>query len=354
MVNPTGAAPEGQASGRSTRTAFVTGSTGFLGLNVIEQLTASGWRVIALHRPTSDLKMLKRFPVQLVIGTIEDYNSLEKALPEGVDAVFHLAADVSFWSRHRERQMRTNVDGTRNVVAAARKRGVRRLIYTSTTSVYGFPKAVYDETSPHLGRGSWFQYMHTKTIAEEEVRQGIAGGLEAVLLNPANIVGPYDQHNWARLIRLAVERRLPKVPPGRASFCHVVEVARAHIAAVERGRSGENYILGGADASYLDVVRTIGEIVGQPVNTSVAPAWMMRLGGRLFNWMSWFTGREPLVTPESAAFLSADLVCCTDKAVRELGYQPQSLRKMLADSYAWMVKEGVLPEPTQVLSGGPA
>jgi nucleoside-diphosphate-sugar epimerase len=232
-------------------------------------------------------------------------------------------------------------------VATARKKGARRLIYTSSTSVYGFPRSPYDETAPHRGRGSWINYMHTKTVAEEEVRQGIAQGLEAVLLNPANIVGPYDQHNWARLIRLAVERRLPRVPPGRASFCHAGEVARAHIAAVDRGRSGENYILGGADASYLEVVRLIGELVGQPVNTRVASATLMRIGGRFLGWWSWFTGREPLVTLESAAFLSADLVCRSDKAIQELGYRPLPLRTMLSDCHAWMVAEGVLPPNVQ-------
>ncbi len=343
MAQQNGEAQEGQPEGRPGRTAFVTGATGFLGLNLVEQLVGSGWQVFALHRPSSDLTMLKRFPVRLVVGTVEDPVSLEQAMPEGVDAIFHLAADVSFWSRHRQRQTRTNVDGTRNVVTTARKRGARRLICTSSTSVYGFPAAPYDETAPHLGRGSWFHYMHTKALAEEEVRKGIAEGLEAVFLNPANIIGPYDQHNWAKLIRLAVERRLPRVPPGRASFCHAVEVARSHIAAVDRGRSGENYILGGADASYLDVVRIIGELVGQPVNTRVASPVLMRLGGRVLGWVSWFTGREPLVTPESAAFLSADLVCRSDKAVRELGYRPLPLRTMLADCYAWMVAEGILP-----------
>src|SRR3954451_23508421 len=115
------------------RTAFVTGATGFLGLNLVEQLTGLGWTAVALHRPTSDLTYLKRFPVRLVEGAVEDAASLERAVPEGVDAVFHAAADVTFWSRHRERQTRTNVDGTRNVVAAALRRGARKVVHTSTT-----------------------------------------------------------------------------------------------------------------------------------------------------------------------------------------------------------------------------
>ncbi|MGH9675774.1 MAG: NAD-dependent epimerase/dehydratase family protein, partial [Candidatus Acidiferrum sp.] len=217
------------------RTAFVTGANGFLGVNLVEQLMAGKWRVIALHRRQSDLTYLKRFPVVLVEGSIEDRESLEQALPEGIDVLFHVAADVSFWSRNNDRQTRTNVDGTRHVVAAALKKGVKKLVCTSTTSVYGFQTAPFDESAAHLGRGSWFNYMHTKALAEEEVRLGIERGLDATFLNPANIVGPYDRNNWSRLIRLAADNKLPSIPPGGGTFCHVKEVARAHISAVEKG-----------------------------------------------------------------------------------------------------------------------
>jgi dihydroflavonol-4-reductase len=325
-----------------TRTAFVTGSTGFLGVNLIGQLVDQGWNVVALHRASSNLKYLQRFNVTRVQGIIEDLASLEAAMPQGVDVVFHTAADVSFWSRHRERQRITNVDGTRNVVSTALKRGVKKLVCTSTTAVYGFATG-YDETAPHLGRDSWFSYMATKTAAEDEVRKGIQQGLDACFINPANIVGPYDLHNWSRLIRLAVERKLPRLPPGRGSFCHVREVARAHISAADRGRTGENYITAGADASFADLVRTIGEIIGQPVQVKTVPLPMLRFAGRVLGLIARFTGKEPLVTLESAAFLSADLTCKCDKAVRELGYQPVPLREMLEDSYRWMVAEGLLP-----------
>lgn len=324
------------------KTAFVTGANGFLGLNLVNELLASGWEVFALHRATSDLTYLRRFPVRLVEGSIEDAASLERAMPERVDAVFHVAADVTFWSRHKERQTRTNVDGTRNVVAVARKRGARKLVHTSTTSVYGFAALPFDETSPHLGRNSWFHYMKTKVQAEDEVREGIGQGVDAVFLNPANIVGPYDSNNWSKLIRLTVENKLPRLPPGRASFCHSAAVAKAHVAAVGRGRTGENYILGGADASYADVVRLIGEIVGRPVRVGTVPPFLLRAAGRVLGLVSRFTGKEPLVTPESAAFLSVDLTCKSDKAVRELGYEPLPLRTMLEDCYRWMVAEGRL------------
>ena len=322
--------------------AFVTGATGFLGLNLIDHLTRLGWEVVALHRATSDLTYLRRFPVLAAEGTLEDQASLIRAMPEGVDVVFHTAADVTFWSRHRARQTRANVEGTRNVVVAALERRAKKFVHTSTTGVYGFARPPFDEATPHEGRASWLSYMSTKALAEDEVRHGIAAGLDAVILNPAHVIGPYDRHNWARLIRLATAGALPRVPPGRGSFCHVVEVARAHVAAAEQGRSGENYILAGADASYRDVVDIIGDLVGRDVERRVVSSRLLRVGARILELLSDLTGREPIVTPEGAAFLSADLTCRSDKAVRELGYHPAALRTMLEDSYRWLVAEGFL------------
>jgi dihydroflavonol-4-reductase len=331
-----------ERQGLLPQTAFVTGATGFLGLNLVAQLTALGWKVVALHRAQSNLTYLKRFPVQFVEGSVEEAASLDRALPGGVDVVFHAAADVSFWSRNNARQTRTNVDGTRNVIAVALKRGVKKFIHTSTTSVYGFPAETFDETAPHLGKHSWFNYMRTKTLAEEEVRLGIAQGLDAVLLNPANIVGPYDLNNWSRLIRLAAAGKLSRVPSGRACFCHAAEVARAHIAAVERGRTGENYILGGVEATYTELVEMIAEMLERKVKFKTAGPGLLRVAGRVLGWTSRITGKEPLVTPESAAFLSASLLCRSDKAIRELGYRTVPLRNMLEDCYRWMVAEGLL------------
>jgi nucleoside-diphosphate-sugar epimerase len=119
------------------RSAFVTGGTGFLGLNLIEQLAARDWQVTALHRPGSDIRLLSRFPVRRVEGDILDVESLRRTMPQGVDAVFHVAADISMWSGHNARQTRINVEGTRHVVETALEAGVRRLVHTSTWNTYG-------------------------------------------------------------------------------------------------------------------------------------------------------------------------------------------------------------------------
>jgi nucleoside-diphosphate-sugar epimerase len=347
MNQPDYTADPGPEIADPPRTALVTGATGFLGLNLVRQLSEAGWQVVALHRPQSDLKYLQRFPVRRAVAAIEDQAALEQAVPAGVDVIFHTAADVSYWSGHKARQTRTNVDGTRNLVCVALRRGAKKFIHTSSTGIYGLPHQPVDETAPHLGRGSRFNYQHTKVLAEDAVRAGVARGLDAVILNPANIIGPYDRHNWSRLIRLAAEGRLRYVPPGGGSFCHVTEVALAHLAAVSRGRTGENYILAGADASYAELVQTLGEVMQRKLNTRAAPKRLFKGLGRVLNWVSRFTGREPFLTPEAAAYLSANLICRNDKAVCELGYRPAPLRTMLEDCYRWMQAEGLLPAASE-------
>ena len=325
--------------------AFVTGSTGFIGLNLIEQLTAADWNVVALHRQNSDLSHLLRFNVHRVIGDIVDPAAVERAMPEKVDAVFHTAADLSSWSRNNERQTQNNIVGTHNVVTAALKKRARRFVHTSTSSVYGLISASVDETAPQLGRGSWLNYVHTKTLAEEEVRKGIEDGLDAVILNPCHVIGRYDRHNWSRLILLAARDALPRLPPGSGSFCHSGEVARAHIAAVFKGQTGENYLLAGADATFADVVATASQLLGGSFETRIVPAPVLRIGATCLNWVSHFTGKEPLITPEGAALVSIDARFRSDKAIKTLNYRPVPLREMLADCCEWLVKEGLLNRP---------
>jgi nucleoside-diphosphate-sugar epimerase len=199
-----------------------------------------------------------------------------------------------------------------------------------------------DESAPQLGRGSWFNYIHSKTIAEDEVRRGIDRGLNAVILNPTHVIGRYDRHNWSRLILLAAEGRLPRIPPGSGSFCHCSEVARAHLAAVTRGRNGENYLLAGADAAFIEVVSTAGELLGREFETRTVPALVLRTAAFTLGLISKFTGKEPLITPEGAALVTINERFRCDKAIRELSYRPVPLPEMLRDCCDWLVAEGLL------------
>lgn len=326
------------------KTAFVTGGTGFIGFNLVEHLSRSGWDVIALHRPNSRLTQLKKHPVRLVQAEIEDPASLERVMPENVDAVFHVAGDVSLWSGHRDRQWRTNVEGTRNMVAAALAKRAKKFVHTSTVSVYGMQTEPFDETAPKLGRDS-FYYQRSKTAAEDEVAKGIERGLDAVFLNPANVIGPHDWSTWSRFIRLAANRQLFRIPPGRACYADVGAVVRAHVAAAEKGQTGHNYLLGGHDKSYAEIVRMVCEILGTPPNTMVGRARVLRFAGRASEWMSKITGKEPRISEESAVMVNASIICRSDKAIRELGYQVVPVETMLKSCIDWMIAEELLTPP---------
>ncbi len=335
-------------NGRPPRAAFVTGATGFLGLNLVEQLCADGWQVTALRRQSSNTEMLDRFPVIQVTGDILDLLALTEATPDGVDAVFHLAADTSVWARNNSRQMRVNVDGTRNVLAAARRASAKKVIVTSSWSSWGFagqrPPAAgpLDEATPKLGDRSWVNYERTKFFAETVVAGAVHDGLDVVVMNPCHIIGRYDRNNWARMILLAVRGKLPGVPPGGGEFCHAEAVARAHIAAVDHGVSGANYLLGGVEASFREFVDTIGSVSGRPIRARNIPRWLFRAAAGVKGWWGDLRDQEPTVTPEAAALALANPQIVSDRAQRELGYQPADLETMIRDCYDWMVRDDLI------------
>jgi nucleoside-diphosphate-sugar epimerase len=323
--------------------AFVTGANGFVGLNLVEALLRDGWRVTAMHRRGSEIKYLSRFAAERVEGDIIDADSVRRAMPAGVDAVFHVAGDTSLWSGHDAMQDRVNILGTRHVVETALAQRARRFVHTSTISVYGLQPGRIDENSPQLGGDSPINYQRSKLRAEAEVRAGISRGLDAVILNPAGILGPYDTRGYARLFRLIADGRLPGVPGGARSFCHVREVARAHLSAVRRGRTGENYLLGGTDAALLELVGAIGAALGKPVPSRPTPARLLRALGALGALRGKLTGKAPDLTPEVAALATTTTFCDCAKALRELDFRSVPLRDMVADCVAWMRAEGLLP-----------
>jgi dihydroflavonol-4-reductase len=326
----------------ATRTAFVTGATGFVGLNLVELLLRRGWRVLAMHRAGSALKYLQRLAAERVVGDVTDAASVRRAMPQGVDAVFHVAGDTSLWSARNALQDRVNVDGTRNVVGAALERRARRFVHTSSISAYGLQRGRIDERAEQLGGTSPMNYQRSKFRAEEAVRAGVARGLDAVILNPGAIVGPYDTRNYARLVTLIAAGKLPGVPPGSLPFCHVREVAKAHVAAFERGRTGENYLLGGTEASFLELVQAIGAALGKRVPPRATPAWVLRALAALDGLRHRLTGREPTLTPEIVLQVTRQVSCDCAKAELELGYRAAPLGDMVADCVAWLAAEGLL------------
>lgn len=306
------------------QTAFVTGASGFIGVNLVKQLCEAGWDVLALHRPTSNLEYLSRFPAKRVVGDITDKASLEAAVPEGVDAFFHVAGNVSFDSKGDEAQTAAHLDGTMNVVEIAQAKGAKRFVHTSTGAVFGMQDGVpVDENTPSNVDEVPINYFRTKKLAEDVVLGAVGRGLDAVCVNPANVVGPYDRVIWGPFVEAIAKGALSAVGSGGGSFCHVDEVAKAHITAYRKGKTGDRYILAGADCPYGELARTVAEMVGAtppPVSTERTPG----MTEELFFSMS----------------RTQKLVC--DKAVRELGFKPVGIRDMFEDLIVWMRDEGLL------------
>ncbi|WP_028079022.1 NAD-dependent epimerase/dehydratase family protein [Solimonas soli] len=326
-----------------TKTAFVTGATGFVGLNLVAELHAQGWDIVALHRATSDVAPLARYPrLRRVFGDVTDLRTLRGVIPREVDCVFHVAGNTSMWNRTHVEQIKVNVRGTRNVVRAALEARVKRFVHTSSIVAYGIHGGTITEDTPTRGSAATINYVRSKALAEREVRKGITAGLPAVIMNPSNIVGPYDTSTWSRMFRLVQQRRLPAMPPGGGSFCHVHEVARAHVAAAERGRIGANYLLGGAQASYVGLVREIARLLGVRRRPQTLPTRVLLAYAAVEEWAAPLFGREPDITRDAVALLAENLYCSSQRAQDELGYSPQTLECMLTDCRDWLYEAGLL------------
>lgn len=326
-----------------TRTAFVTGGTGFVGHNLVRQLVAEDWRVTVLHRPSSDLRYLQGLPVSLAAGDLTDGESLLAAMPDAVDAVFHVASDLNFWAQNNAQQTANNVDGTRHLVEAALQRGAKRFVYTSTLGTYGDQPGVITERSAQLGAQSSINYSRTKWAAEEVVREGVQRGLNAVIMNPGGIFGPFDRTTWGAFFFLVRDGLLPYVPDtGLMTWCHVQDVVAAHIVAAEKGRPGHNYILGGAEADLWDVLGIMAELLGTPLKAHRLPSELVLRYAQVESEIAVHTGRPPIYTPEVIEVFASTYRCDDQRAKTELGYSASPLRKMIGDSHAWLAAEGLL------------
>lgn len=309
------------------KTAFVTGASGFIGVNLVRQLGEAGWSVTAMHRETSDLTYLRQLPATRVVGDIGDRAFLENAIPDGVDAVFHVAGNVSFDSSGDAAQTHAHVAGTRAVVEAAKARNARRFVHTSTGAVFGLHDGVpIDESAPSNADEIPVNYYRTKKAAEDIVLEAAASDLDAVCVNPGNVVGPYDRVIWGPFVQAIASGAMTTVGTGGGAFCHVDETAKAHISACERGRRGERYILAGANETYETVAGVVAALVGV-----AAPAVSSK--------------PDPDASAEIRYTSMRTQIMLCDKAVRELGFKPVPVRTMFEDLCGWMRAEGLLPAP---------
>jgi dihydroflavonol-4-reductase len=323
---------------------LVTGATGFVGSNVAAALAARGDRVRVLHRATSRLDALADVPVEYVTGDILDPESLGTAMQD-CDLVFHVAAISQYWRSNRETVYRVNVNGTRCVMQAALAAGAQRVVHTSSVAALGYPadNALADESQVFLPDLSWFAYGHSKYLAELEVQKVIDQGLPAVIVNPGIVIGPRDLNFVSgSIIRASVKGQLRMVPPGGSNIVHVSDVVAGHLAAAERGRVGERYILGGENLSHWEAAETVAQVTGGPGPVLTMPRWSLAPLACLVDLFNWVYPAPPLVTGQQIRLGGETFYVDNSKAVRELGLPQTPFRQAATDAYTWYREHGLL------------
>jgi dihydroflavonol-4-reductase len=322
----------------------ITGGNGFIGSQLAAVHSERGHTVRVLVRPSSDLTNLRSLTVEHCPGDVRNLDSLLRAFDD-CELVFHTAAVVSFWKPLYQLQHEVNVLGTRNVVTAARRAGVRRLVHTSSIAALGHPAdgLFADETTAFNWDGSVAGYKRSKYEGELEIKRGIEQGLDAVIVNPAVVIGPGDVHfNGGDFIRSVARGFVPFYIHGGGNIAFVDDVVRGHITAAEKGRTGERYILGGENLTHRQIFQTIAQIIGKPAPRIPLPVAVVKAAARVLDVISSMTGKKPLLTPELVSGAGLLNWYSTAKAERELGYTITPFRTAVERTYQWYREQGLL------------
>jgi len=326
---------------------LVTGGTGFVGAAVVRALIARGEQPRCLVRRDSDRRNLEGLGVDLVEGDLTDTDSLKKAL-ESCTALFHVAADYRIWVRDPHVMQRVNVEGTRQLMEAALRQGVDRVIYTSSVAVLGKAPGggpADEETPVRLGDMIGV-YKRSKFLAEVEVRRlQREEGLPVVTVNPSTPIGPRDVKPTptGRMVVEAAAGRVPAFVDTGLNVVHVDDVAAGHLLAFDKGVLGERYLLGGENLNLAAIFAEVAALRGRrPPRLRLPRRPLFPLALAAETWARISGGREPLLTVDALKMAAKPMYFSHDKAARELGYQPRPASEAIRDAVEWFQAEGYL------------
>jgi dihydroflavonol-4-reductase len=330
----------------------VTGATGHIGANLVRALVATGRRVRCVVR--QDRAALADVDVECVAGDVLDPPTLREAF-RGATTVFHLAAVISIDGDRHGLVTATNVDGARNVAEAALACGVRRMVHCSSIHAFvqGGRSATVDESTPRAFDPRHAAYDRSKAAGERAVREMAARGLDAVIVHPTAVIGPYD-YKPSRMGRLLLDlyrRRLPSLVPGGFDWVDVRDVVAGLLSAETHGRPHESYLLSGQYTPVAALARLAADVTGVPAPRWCTPSWLARAAAPFSATLGRLHGGEPLFTSESLDTLAMGTQVDCAKARRELGYSSRDLRTTLRDTYAWFAEAGRI-RLTRPLDGG--
>lgn len=324
--------------------AFVTGATGFVGSHVARLLAEQGADLRLLVRPTSRTDLIDDLPADRVTGDLCDAESLQRAMA-GCDAVFHVAADYRLWIPDPKQMYRANVEGTRAILRAAQETGIRRVVYTSSVATMGFTAngAPCDEQSPVALRDMIGHYKRSKFLAEQVALEAGRNGANVVVVNPTAPVGEQDikPTPTGKIILDFLQRKFPAYVDTGLNLVDVREIARGHVAAFERARPGERYILGGENLTLKQLFDKLAAITGRPAPTVKLPYGVALVSGALDTF---FTGmvlrREPRVTLDAVRMGRKKMWASSAKAERDLGWRIVPIAGALRRACEWFQSHG--------------
>ena len=325
--------------------ALVSGATGFVGAAVARALCAAGWEVRVLARTGSDRGNVRELAAQVVEGDLADLSSLERAL-QGCTALFHVAADYRLGARDPKPLYRTNVEGTRNILNAARSAAVGRVVYTSSVATVGIPPdgAPGTETTPVALSDMIGHYKRSKYLAEEVALEAARSGLPVVIVNPSTPVGPGDikPTPTGQLVLDAAAGRMPAYVDTGLNIVHVDDIAAGHLLAYQRGKSGERYILGGQDMTLREILGVIAALVGRSPPAIRLPYAAILPLAYVAEAFARVSGRSGRLTLEGLRMSRKRMYFSSARAMRELGYQSRPPQAAFEDAVRWFRERGLL------------
>jgi dihydroflavonol-4-reductase len=324
--------------------AFVTGATGFVGSHVARALAEQGADLRLLVRSNSNLKNIQDFKADLIIGDLRDPTSLERGIA-GCDVVFHVAADYRLWVPDPEEMHRANVEGTRAILAAARKNRVRRVVYTSSVATMGFTSngQSADENSPVSLDNMIGPYKRSKFMAEQLATEAARAGQDVVIVNPSTPVGERDikPTPTGRIVVDFLKKKFPAYVDTGLNLVDVKACADGHLAALQKGRSGERYILGGENLTLKQILDKLAAITGLP-SPSIRVPYVLALATGVVDEIvtGRICGREPRATIDAVRMGRKKMFVSSSKAERELGWKGGVVDDALRRAAEWFQANG--------------
>jgi dihydroflavonol-4-reductase len=327
---------------------FLTGATGFIGHHVARALAAEGAQLRMLIRKTSNLANLEGLPGETYIGDLEEPESIRGGL-DGCDAVMHVAADYRLWIRDPQSMYRVNVDGTRELLRMAREARVPRFVYTSSVATMHFRTdgLIVNEDTPVSINDMVGHYKRSKFLAEQQAIAAAEDGQQVIILNPTTPIGPND---WkptptGQIFVDFLNRRFPAYVDTGMNLVDVAEVARAHVAALTRGKSGHRYILGGENLTLKQILDKMSAITGIPSPTVKIP---FAVAATYAFFSEWITGRirgkEPRATLEEVRMGRKKMYASSARAQQELGFCVVPVYPAMRAAIEWFRANGYAPK----------